>query len=84
MINREVLLKRAGAYIAETRKRKNITQQELLVKLDTKNSFYMDRNTLSLIERGRVATNWLFMSAIIAALDIPADEFISVVLDRHE
>jgi len=78
-LDKELLLERAGEFIVNARKKNGITQEGLLRLIDKGYNLNMDRNTLSLIERGRVATNWLNLMVIQHVLGFSFDDFISFV-----
>ena len=78
-MDKELLLERAGEFIVNARKKNGITQEGLLRLIDKGCNLNMDRNTLSLIERGRVATNWLNLMVIQHVLGFSFDDFISFV-----
>ena len=82
-LDKALLLKRAGEFIVNARKKNGITQEGLLRLIDNGCSLNMDRNTLSLIERGRVATNWLNLMAILHVLGFSFDDFIDFVTDTN-
>ena len=78
-LDKELLLERAGEFIVNARKKNGITQEGLLRLIDKGYNLNMDRNTLSLIERGRVATNWLNLMVIQHVLGFSFDDFINFV-----
>ena len=82
-LDRKLLLKRAGEFIVNARKKNGITQEGLLSLIDSRCGLNMDRNTLSLIERGRVTTNWLNLMVILHVLEFSFDDFIDFVTDPN-
>ena len=71
---RKRIIKKIGLRIATVRKKQGMSQEKLLECLYCDLDLLMDRNTLSLIERGRVATNWYNLFAICYVLGLAQDE----------
>jgi transcriptional regulator with XRE-family HTH domain len=68
------LNKKIGNRISRIRREKGMTQEKLLDCLYCDLNLFLDRNTLSLIERGRVVTSWYNLFAICYELGITVEE----------
>lgn len=67
------MVKELGSFIKNRRKQQNLTQEKMLDILYSEFDLYMDKNTLSLIERGKIATNWYNIFAILSVLGFKND-----------
>jgi transcriptional regulator with XRE-family HTH domain len=68
------LMSRAGRRIAKARKCSGFSQERLLDEIYLETDVLIDRNTLSLIERGRIATSGYNLFIICSALGLKIDE----------
>ena len=68
------LMMRVGRRIAHARKCSGLSQERLLDIIYMKTDVLIDRNTLSLIERGRIATSGYNLFIICSTLGLKIDE----------
>jgi transcriptional regulator with XRE-family HTH domain len=72
--SRRRLNKKIGKRISRIRRERGMTQEILLDCLYCDLNLFLDRNTLSLIERGQIVTSWYNLFAICYELDITMEE----------
>ena len=71
---KEKMLTLAGKRIANARRSNGLSQEGLLDRIYNERDVFIDRNTLSLIERGKIATNGYYLFVICSALGMTVEE----------